>query len=139
MRKKRRDSRVVWVGEVPVGGDHPIVVQSMTTTDTRNVEATVKQIISLQEAGCELIRVAVLDREAAQALASIKARIKIPLIADIHFDHRLALESIKAGCDGLRINPGNIGAKHNKEKNNKPAAAPLENCQIYPVHLRVRE
>ena len=109
--KKRRDSRVVWVGEVPVGGDHPIVVQSMTTTDTRNVEATVKQIISLQEAGCELIRVAVLDREAAQALASIKARIKIPLIADIHFDHRLALESIKAGCDGLRINPGNIGAK----------------------------
>jgi (E)-4-hydroxy-3-methylbut-2-enyl-diphosphate synthase len=111
MRKKRRDSRVVWVGEVPVGGDHPIVVQSMTTTDTRNVEATVKQIISLQEAGCELIRVAVLDREAAQALASIKARIKIPLIADIHFDHRLALESIKAGCDGLRINPGNIGAK----------------------------
>jgi putative Mg2+ transporter-C (MgtC) family protein len=65
MRKKRRDSRVVWVGEVPVGGDHPIVVQSMTTTDTRNVEATVKQIISLQEAGCELIRVAVLDREGA--------------------------------------------------------------------------
>jgi hypothetical protein len=80
MRKKLRDSRVVWVGEVPVGGDHPIVVQSMTTTDTRNVEATVKQIISLQEAGCELIRVAVLDREAAQALASIKARIKIPTI-----------------------------------------------------------
>lgn len=74
MRKKRRDSRVVWVGEVPVGGDHPIVVQSMTTTDTRNVEATVKQIISLQEAGCELIRVAVLDREAAQALASIKTK-----------------------------------------------------------------
>lgn len=111
MRQVRRNSRVVWVGKVAVGGDHPLAVQSMTTTDTRNVEATVNQIISLQEAGCEIARVAVVDQEAARALAPIKARIKIPLIADIHFDYRLALKSIEAGCDGLRINPGNIGAK----------------------------
>jgi len=107
----RRKSRVVWVGEVPVGGDHPIVVQSMTTTDTRDVTSTVEQIIRLQEAGCEIARVAVVDDEAAQAISKIKQGTSIPIIADIHFDHRLALSSVKAGCDGLRINPGNIGSK----------------------------
>ncbi len=107
----RRKSRVVYVGEVPVGGDHPIVVQSMTTSDTRDIKATIKQIIQLQVAGCEIVRVAVIDEEAAQAISRIKEGTNIPIIADIHFDYRLALSSVKAGCDGLRINPGNIGAK----------------------------
>ncbi len=102
---------MVFVGEVPVGGEHPIAVQSMTTTDTRDVESTIKQIIQLQEAGCEIARVAVIDEEAAQAVSRIKEGTNIPIIADIHFDYRLAISSVKAGCDGLRINPGNIGAK----------------------------
>lgn len=106
---KRRKSRVVWVGHVPVGGDYPITVQSMTNTDTRDVASTVAQIKALEEAGCELVRVAVVDEEAAQALARIKKQITIPLIADIHFDYRLALQAMASGVDGLRINPGNIG------------------------------
>ncbi|MEQ8200184.1 MAG: flavodoxin-dependent (E)-4-hydroxy-3-methylbut-2-enyl-diphosphate synthase [Syntrophomonadaceae bacterium] len=107
----RRISRVVWVGKVGVGGDNPIAVQSMTNTDTRNVAATVEQIRRLEEAGCEIIRVAVLDEEAAAAIKKIKKAISTPLVADIHFDYRLALKSIAAGADGLRINPGNIGDK----------------------------
>lgn len=91
-----------------VGGDAPIVVQSMTKTDTRDVAATVGQIHRMQECGCELVRVAVPDDEAAQAISSIKQEIHIPLIADIHFDHRLALAALDAGADGLRLNPGNI-------------------------------
>ena len=89
----------------------PIVVQSMTKTDTRNVSATVAQILLLQKAGCEIVRVAVPDREAAQKLGEIKKRIDIPIIADIHFDYRLALEAIDQGVDGLRLNPGNIGGR----------------------------
>jgi len=95
--------------KVTVGGDAPITVQSMTKTDTRDVKATVEQIRALEEYGCEIIRVAVPDAEAARAIANIKKGIFIPLIADIHFDYRLALAALKAGCDGLRINPGNIG------------------------------
>jgi len=105
----RRKSRVVWIGKVPVGGDYPITVQSMTNTDTRDVARTVAQIRALEEAGCELVRVAVVDEEAAQALGEIKKQITIPLIADIHFDYRLALQAMASGVDGLRINPGNIG------------------------------
>lgn len=104
----RRKTRVVKIGDVPVGGDNPIVVQSMTNTDTRNVEATVRQIKELEAAGCELVRVAVVDMQAAEAIARIVPQINIPLIADIHFDYRLALKSIEAGAQGLRINPGNI-------------------------------
>lgn len=96
------------VGSVAVGGDAPIAVQSMTTTDTRDVMATVQQIRDLEAAGCDIVRVAVPDREAAKALRSIKEMISIPLIADIHFDYRLALMAIEAGVDGLRLNPGNI-------------------------------
>jgi len=107
----RRPTRVVKIGKVSIGGDHPVVVQSMTNTDTRNVEATVSQIKKLEAAGCELIRVAVPDEEAAAAIAAIKKSIAIPLVADIHFDHRLAIKSIEAGADGLRINPGNIGSR----------------------------
>lgn len=106
---KRRPSRRIYVGKVPIGGGAPISVQSMTNTDTRNVEATVAQIRRLEEAGCEIVRVAVPDREGARALKRIKEQIHIPLIADIHFDYRLALEALAAGVDGLRINPGNIG------------------------------
>ena len=105
---QRRQSKTVRIGNVTVGGDAPIVVQSMTNTDTRNAQSTVNQIRELEEYGCELIRVAVPDMEAAGAINEIKRAISIPLIVDIHFDYRLALASIEAGCDGLRLNPGNI-------------------------------
>ncbi|WP_035251311.1 flavodoxin-dependent (E)-4-hydroxy-3-methylbut-2-enyl-diphosphate synthase [Desulfocurvus vexinensis] len=108
-RPPRRVSRVVRVGGVAIGGDHPVAVQSMTNTDTRDVGATLAQIRALAEAGCEIVRLAVLDEEAARALAAIRRDSPVPLVADIHFDHRLALMAVDAGLDGLRINPGNIG------------------------------
>ena len=103
--------RIVNVGTVPVGGEHPVSIQSMTNTDTRDVGATVAQIRRLEAAGCEIIRVAVPDMEAAEAVSVIKKQIHIPLVCDIHFDHRLALECMKNGADKIRINPGNIGNK----------------------------
>ena len=106
---KRHATKSISVGNVRVGGDAPVSVQSMTKTDTRDVSATVDQIHLLEDAGCEIVRVAVPDNQAARALEAIKVRIGIPLIADIHFDHRLALAAIDGGVDGLRINPGNIG------------------------------
>lgn len=99
------------IGKIPVGGGAPVSVQSMTNTKTHDVDATVSQIRTLQLAGCEIVRVAVPDEKAAHALGDIKRRIEIPLIADIHFRHDLALAAIDAGVDGLRINPGNIGSK----------------------------
>lgn len=108
---KRKKTRVVHVGQVSVGGNNPIPVQSMTKTDTRDVRSTLRQIKALAEAGCEIIRIAVPDAEAAKALGKIKKSSRIPVIADIHFDWRLALEAIRQGVDGLRINPGNIGAR----------------------------
>jgi len=107
----RRKTRQIMVGEVPVGGDAPITVQSMTNTDTRDVEKTVDQIRRLEAAGCELIRVAVVDMEAAAAIRPIRDQIHIPLIADIHFDHRLAVASMEFGAQAIRINPGNIGGE----------------------------
>ncbi len=107
----RKNSRPVFLGDVQIGGGAPVVVQSMTCTDTRDAVATVAQIRALEAAGCEVVRVAVPDREAAARLAEIKAGIGIPLIADIHFDYRLALEAINQGVQGIRINPGNIGSK----------------------------
>lgn len=110
----RKKTRQIYVGNVPVGGGNPIAVQSMTKTDTRDVNATVNQILSLESAGCEIIRLAVPDMEAAKAIGKIKAQLHerlTPIIADIHFDWRLALEAIRQGVDGLRLNPGNIGAK----------------------------
>lgn len=98
------------VGGVPIGGGAPVTIQSMTNTPTRNVEATVEQIRRLAAAGCEIIRVAVPDMEAAQVVGEIKKQISIPLVVDIHFDYRLALEAVKQGCDAVRINPGNIGS-----------------------------
>ena len=109
--KTRKRTRVIYAGKVPIGGKNPVVVQSMTKTDTADVKATVKQIRSLETSGCEIIRLAVPDMNAAKTLSRIKMSITIPMIADIHFDWRLALEAIEQGIDGLRINPGNIGAK----------------------------
>ncbi len=106
--KKRRTSKPIQIGSVTVGGDAPIVVQSMTNTDTRDVMSTIAQIKALEDCDCELVRVAVPDAEAAQAIRAIKRGISIPLIADIHFDYRLALIALEAGTDGLRLNPGNI-------------------------------
>jgi (E)-4-hydroxy-3-methylbut-2-enyl-diphosphate synthase len=107
--KTRRISKTIHIGDVTIGGGNPIVVQSMTKTDTRDARATIDQIIELQDYGCELVRVAVPDIQAAEAIVDIKKGIKIPLVADIHFDYRLALAAVKAGADGLRLNPGNIG------------------------------
>lgn len=102
-------TKQILVGGVPVGGGAPISVQSMTNTRTDDVEATVGQILRLEAAGCQIIRVAVPDMAAAHAIGAIKERIHIPLVVDIHFDYKLALESVAAGCDKVRINPGNIG------------------------------
>ena len=105
----RRVSKQIQIGDVKIGGGAPVVVQSMTNTDTRDVLSTIRQVKELEEADCELIRVAVPDMEAARALKKIKKGIKIPLIADIHFDYRLALAALDSGVDGFRLNPGNIG------------------------------
>lgn len=107
----RRKTRKIYVGNVPIGGDAPISVQSMTKTDTRDTKKTILQIKQLQKAGAEIVRVAVPDMEAAKAIGKIKKSVKIPIIADIHFNYKLALESIRQGVSGLRINPGNIGAQ----------------------------
>ena len=108
---KRRKTRVVKIGNILIGGDNPIAIQSMCNTKTSDVDATVKQILELEDAGCEIIRVAVPDMKAAEAIAEIKKQIHIPLVADIHFDYRLALKAIESGVDKLRINPGNIGGE----------------------------
>lgn len=105
----RKQKRIVNIGGVKIGGDNPVAIQSMCNTDTRDVKATVNQIHELENAGCEIIRVAVPDKVAAKAVADIKKQIHIPLVVDIHFDYRLALECMKNGADKVRINPGNIG------------------------------
>lgn len=106
---QRKHTTTVQVGNIKIGGDHPIIIQSMCNTDTRDVVATVAQIHALEEAGCELVRVAVPDMEAANAIGEIRKQIHIPLVADIHFDYRLALRVMELGIDKVRINPGNIG------------------------------
>lgn len=118
------------IGSVQVGGGAPVSVQSMANTDTRDVPATVDQINNLARAGCEIVRVAVPDREAAGALREIKGRIDIPLIADIHFDFRLALMAVESGVDGLRINPGNIGGR-------EKVRAVVEACRERNVPIRI--
>ena len=109
MENKRRVSRQIHIGNVAIGGGAPVSVQSMTNTDTRDWRSTAGQIRRLEEAGCEIIRVAIPDEQAADVLAMIKKSIRIPLIADIHFDYRLAIRAMRAGADAIRINPGNIG------------------------------
>jgi (E)-4-hydroxy-3-methylbut-2-enyl-diphosphate synthase len=129
---KRRFSRQIDIGGVKIGGENPIVVQSMTKTPTQDVASTVKQIDSLMNAGCELVRLAVPDMEAASALKEIKSQVSLPIIADIHFDYRLALAAIDNGADGLRLNPGNIGGR--KEIEQIVAAA---RYQAVPIRIGV--
>ena len=111
MSYSRRKTRVVKAGNVLIGGDNPVVIQSMCNTDTRDVSATVSQIKALEKAGCEMVRVAVPDMTAAQAIGKIKEQISIPIVADIHFDYKLAVEAMAQGIDKIRINPGNIGSR----------------------------
>lgn len=112
----RKKTRVIKVGDILIGGDNPISVQSMTNTRTKDIDKTVAQIKILEEAGCDIIRLAISDVEDAKAIQEIKKHISIPMIADIQYDYKLALESIKYGIDGLRINPGNIGSLENVKK-----------------------
>jgi (E)-4-hydroxy-3-methylbut-2-enyl-diphosphate synthase len=127
---KKYKSRVVKVGPYLLGGNNPVRVQSMCTTDTRDVVATVKQILALEKAGCEIIRVAVPDMAAAKAIGQIKKKIHIPLVADIHFDYLLALECVKQGIDKIRINPGNIGSKEKVE-------AVVKACKAKKIPIRI--
>jgi (E)-4-hydroxy-3-methylbut-2-enyl-diphosphate synthase len=127
---KRKKTRQVMVGNVKVGGLAPVSVQSMTNTNTQDIAATVSQIKHLEAAGCEIVRVAVPEEEAAAAISNIKRKIAIPLIADIHFDYRLAILSARAGADGLRINPGNIGSR-------KKVKAVVDCAKEYNIPIRI--
>jgi (E)-4-hydroxy-3-methylbut-2-enyl-diphosphate synthase len=111
----RTDTVPVRVGDLTIGGNNEVLIQSMCTTKTADVKATVAEILRLEEAGCQLVRVTVNNNEAADAIKEIKKQISIPLVADIHFDHRLALTAIKNGIDKVRINPGNIGKRDKVE------------------------
>ena len=112
----RKDTRKIKVGNLTLGGENRVIIQSMTNTKTKDTDATVKQILELENAGCEIVRVACLDMEDAKAIKDIKAKIHIPIVADIHFDYKLALQAIESGVDKLRINPGNIGGRDRVEK-----------------------
>ncbi|SDD19997.1 (E)-4-hydroxy-3-methylbut-2-enyl-diphosphate synthase [Terribacillus halophilus] len=111
----RQDTRQVKVGDITIGGKNEVVIQSMTTTKTHDVEATVAEILRLEEAGCQVVRVACPDQRAAEAIPEIKKRINIPLVVDIHFNYKLALKAIEGGADKIRINPGNIGKREKVE------------------------
>lgn len=112
----RRKSKQLTIGNIKIGGDAPISVQSMCNTDTRDINATLKQINEMSDKGCEIIRLAVLDSDAAIAIKEIVKKSPVPLIADIHFDYKLAIECINNGINALRLNPGNIGKRENVEK-----------------------
>ena len=126
----RNQTKEISIGNIKIGGDNPVAIQSMTNTPTENVEATVEQIRRLEAAGCEIIRCAVPTMEAAEALGEIKKRIHIPLVADIHFDYRLAIASIENGADKIRINPGNIGSADRVK-------AVVDKAKEYGVPIRV--
>lgn len=130
MSRPRKITRAIWVGPVQIGGGAPVSVQSMTNTDTREVAATLAQVTRLAEAGCDLVRLAVPDRKAAEAFRQIKAQSPVPLIADIHFNYRLALAALEAGADAIRINPGNLGGL---EKTRRV----VEACRARGVPLRL--
>lgn len=127
---RREDTRVVMIKDRAIGGGHPIAIQSMTNTKTQDVEATVRQILQLEEAGCEIVRVAVPDETAARAIEQIVKQIHIPLVADIHFDYRLALLAIENGVNKLRINPGNIGSEER-------VRAVVEKAKAYQIPIRI--
>lgn len=126
----RENTKVVQIGNVKIGGNHPIAIQSMTNTKTENVNDTVAQILQLEKAECEIIRVAVPTMEAAKAISEIKKKIHIPLVADIHFDYKLALAAIENGADKIRINPGNIGSKERIK-------AVVDACKKKDIAIRV--
>lgn len=127
---KRTETRPIYVAGVQIGGQDKVVIQSMCNTKTKDVDATVEQILKLEEVGCEIIRVACLDVEDAKAIKDIKARIHIPIVADIHFDYKIALAAIEAGVDKIRINPGNIG---DEEK----TRAVVEACKANKIPIRI--
>lgn len=127
---KREETRPVFVGGVQIGGQSSVVIQSMTTTDTRDVASTVAQIKELAKAGCQIVRLAVVNQDAAEKLAEIKKQSPIPIVADIHFDYKLALTAIKSGVDKIRINPGNIGSKEKTK-------AVVEACKERGVPIRI--
>lgn len=127
---KREETKPVYVGNVQIGGQNSVVVQSMTTTDTRDVEGTLAQINRLYEAGCQIVRLAVVNEDAARAIKHIKQRSPLPLVADIHFDYKLALIALESGIDKIRINPGNIGSKEKTK-------AVVEACRERNVPIRI--
>mgnify|MGYP000145188119 CR=1 FL=1 len=127
---KREQTRAFQVGNLTLGGNNHVIIQSMTNTKTKNVEATVKQIQELEDAGCEMVRMAVFDKEDAYAIADIKKQVHIPLVADIHFDYRLALIAIESGIDKIRINPGNIGSI-------EKVKAVVESCKEHHIPIRI--
>ena len=127
---KRDETKKVFVRDVQIGGQNKVVIQSMTNTKTKDIESTVKQILKLEDAGCEIIRVACLDLEDARAIAEIKNKIHIPIVADIHFDYRIAIEAAKAGVDKIRINPGNIGS-------NEKVKAVVDICKEKQIPIRI--
>ena len=127
---KRTETRPINVGGIQIGGQNKVIIQSMTNTKTKDVEATVKQILDLEKAGCEIIRVACLDMEDAKAIKDIKEQIHIPIVADIHFDYKIAICAIEAGVDKVRINPGNIGGK-------EKVKAVVDKCKEYNVPIRI--
>ena len=127
---KRNETRKIFVGDVQIGGQNKVVIQSMTNTKTKDVKATVEQILKLEEAGCEIVRVACLDVEDARAIAEIKKQIHIPIVADIHFDYRIALEAADAGVNKIRINPGNIGS-------NERVKAVVDKCKEKNIPIRI--
>ena len=130
MEMLRNQTKEIRIGDVWIGGKHPVAIQSMTNTKTEDVNATVAQILALEAAGCEIIRCAVPTMEAALALKEIKRQIHIPLVADIHFDYRLAIAAIENGADKIRINPGNIGSKERVQ-------AVVEKAKEYQIPIRV--
>ena len=128
--RKRTETRPIQVGNLQIGGQNQVIIQSMTNTKTKNVAATVEQICQLTEAGCQIVRMAVYDQEAARAIREIKAQVSVPLVADIHFDYKLALTAIESGVDKIRINPGNIGAREN-------VVAVVNACKQHQVPIRI--
>ena len=126
----RKDTKAIRIGDRVIGGGNPILIQSMCNTKTEDVRATVDQILGLERAGCDIIRVAVPTMEAAKALSEIKRQIHIPLVADIHFDYRLAVASIENGADKIRINPGNIGDRER-------VRTVVDKAREYSVPIRV--
>ena len=128
--RKRTETRPIQVGNLQIGGQNQVIIQSMTNTKTKNVAATVEQIRQLTEAGCQIVRMAVYDQEDARAIREIKAQVSVPLVADIHFDYKLALTAIESGVDKIRINPGNIGAREN-------VVAVVNACKQHQVPIRI--